>query len=66
MSNIQVTIDLLHQLEKVKAQRDELVKTLEATLPFLHTGDELPMSYYKDKPCVLGMVLRQIAKAKGE
>lgn len=66
MSNTQVAIDLLHQLEKVEAQRDELLEALEAAIPLLHTGDELPLDYYKDKPSALGKALRAIAKAKGE
>ncbi len=61
-----IIAEAANRMNELETQRDELMKTLEATLPFLHTGDELPMSYYKDKPCVLGMVLREIAKAKGE
>lgn len=48
------------------AAAPELLEALEYALPMLHTGDELPMSYYKDKPSVLGKALRAIAKAKGE
>lgn len=48
------------------AAAPELLEALEEALPMLHTGDELPMSYYKDKPGALGKALRAIAKAKGE
>jgi len=43
---------------------DELVFTLKAALPLLHTGDELPMDYYTDKPGALGNALRAIKRAE--
>ena len=58
-------VEYLSQDELI-AQRDELLEALEAALPLLHTGDELPLSYYKDKPSILGKALQAIAKAKGE
>lgn len=48
------------------AAAPELLEALEAAIPLLHTGDELPLDYYKDKPSALGKALRAIAKAKGE
>ena len=47
------------------AAAPELLEALEAAIPLLHTGDELPLDYYKDKPSALGKALRAIAKAKG-
>jgi len=43
---------------------DELVFALKAALPLLHTGDELPMDYYADRPGVLGNALRAIKRAE--
>lgn len=43
---------------------DELVFALKATLPLLHTGDEIPIEYYAVKPGALGMVLRAIKRAE--
>ena len=51
---------------KLIASAPELLEALEAAIPLLHTGDELPLEYYKDKPSILGKALRAIAKAKGE
>ena len=48
------------------AAAPDLLEALINALPMLHTGDELPMSYYADKQGVLGDALRAIAKAKGE
>ncbi len=48
------------------AAAPDLLQALINALPNLHTGDELPMSYYADKKGVLGEALRAIAKAKGE
>ena len=45
------------------AAAPELLEALEEALPMLHTSDELPMSYYKDKPGALGKALRAIEKA---
>ena len=61
MSNIQVAIDLLHKLEKVKAQRDELLEALEMC-------DEAMsyMSEYDIPLCLPYRVKEAIAKAKGE
>lgn len=43
---------------------DDLVKVLKYALPLLHTGDELPMEYYADKPGALGRALRAIKRAE--
>jgi len=43
---------------------DDLVTVLRAVLPLLHTGDELPMDYYADKPGSLGMTLRALKRAE--
>ena len=43
---------------------DDLLKVVKYALPILHTGDELPMEYYADKPGALGMVLRAIKRAE--
>jgi hypothetical protein len=48
------------------AAAPDLLQALINALPNLHTGDELPMSYYADKKGVLGDALRAIAKAKKE
>jgi hypothetical protein len=57
---------LKNEIAQLTDQRDELLEALEATIPLLHTGDELPLEYYKNKPSALGKALRAIAKAKGE
>ena len=60
MSNIQVAIDLLHQLEKVKAQRDELLEALEKVIDEWQYGSSIEEAnevYTKAKEA--------IAKAKG-
>lgn len=54
------------EIKELKSHRDELLEVLEATLPLLHTGDEIPMEDYRDRPCVLGRALTVIAKAKGK
>lgn len=43
---------------------DELVFALRGALPLLHTGDELPMDYYADRPGALGDALRAIKRAE--
>lgn len=43
---------------------DDLVTVLRAVLPLLHTGDEIPMDYYADKPGSLGMTLRALKRAE--
>lgn len=43
---------------------DDLVKVLRYALPLLHTGDELPMEYYADKPGALGRAIRAIKRAE--
>lgn len=43
---------------------DDLLKAAKYALPLLHTGDELPMEYYADKPGALGMALRAIKRAE--
>lgn len=48
------------------AAAPDLLEALINALPMLHTGDELPISYYADKKGVLGDALRAITKAKGE
>ena len=63
MSDIQVAIDLLHQLEKVKAQRDELLNALEAIIERWDT----PL--WKDVPHTAEYIDAArliVAKAKGE
>ena len=61
MSNIQVAIDLLHKLEKVKAQRDELLEALEEI--FARSDDML-----SEWLCEFEIrdARSAIAKAKGE
>lgn len=71
MSNTQVAIDLLHQLEKVEAQRDGLLMFAEQAYAIFndyeiyHTnkGDETKAARNR---CYKEMALRVIAKAKGE
>jgi hypothetical protein len=65
-STVTVPENKLTELQIKASQRDELLEALINVLPNLHTGDELPMSYYADKKGVLGDALRAIAKAKGE
>jgi hypothetical protein len=65
-STVTVPENKLTELQIKASQRDELLQALINVLPKLHTGDELPMSYYADKKGVLGDALRAIAKAKGE
>ena len=65
-STVTVPENKLTELQIKASQRDELLEALINALPKLHTGDELPMSYYADKKGVLGDALRAIAKAKGE
>jgi hypothetical protein len=65
-STVTVPENKLTELQIKASQRDELLQALINVLPNLHTGDELPMSYYADKKGVLGEALRAIAKAKGE
>lgn len=43
---------------------DDLLKAVKYALPLLHTGDELPMDYYADKPGALGNALRAIKRAE--
>lgn len=50
----------------LEKQRKELLEALINALPMLHTGDELPINYYANKPGVLGDALRAIAKAKAD
>jgi hypothetical protein len=66
ISTVTVPENKLTELQIVASQRDELLEAIINSLPNLHTGDELPMSYYADKKGVLGGALRAIAKAKGE
>jgi hypothetical protein len=66
ISTVTVPENKLTELQIKASQRDELLQALINVLPNLHTGDELPMSYYADKKGVLGGALRAIAKAKGE
>ena len=71
MSNTKVAIDLLHQLEKVEAQRDELLMFAEQAHAIFndyeihHTnkGDETKAARNR---CYKEMASRVIAKAKGE
>ena len=71
MSNTQIAIDLLHQLEKVEAQRAELLMFAEQACGIFndyeihHTnkGDETKAARNR---CYKEMALRVIAKAKGE
>jgi hypothetical protein len=65
-NTVTVPENKLTELQIKASQRDELLEALINALPNLHTGDELPMSYYADKKGVLGGALRAIAKAKGE
>ena len=66
ISTVTLPENKLTELQIKASQRDELLEALINALPKLHTGDELPMSYYADKKGVLGDALRAIAKAKGE
>jgi len=69
MSNTQVAIDLLHQLEKVKAQRDELLEALEEALAFLEFAyRDVQMNDYSFNLLeeTTNKVNNAIAKAKGE
>ena len=66
ISTVTVPTGELAALQIKASQRDELLEALINALPNLHTGDELPLSYYADKKGVLGDALRAIAKAKGE
>lgn len=61
MSNTQVAIDLLYQLEKVEAQRDELLEALETLLTHIGWGESLSMS-----SVVYRRAQNAITKAKGE
>ena len=71
MSNTKVAIDLLHQLEKVEAQRDELLMFAEQAyaifkdyeIHHINKGDETKAAR---NCCYKQMALRVIAKAKGE
>ena len=54
------------EIKELKIHRDELLEVLEAALPLLHTGDEIPMEDYRDRSCVLGRALTVIAKVKGK
>ena len=71
MSNTQVAIDLLRQLEKVETQRDELLMFAEQAYAIFndyeahHTnkGDETKAARNR---CYKEMSLKAIAKAKGE
>lgn len=71
MSNTKVAIDLLHQLEKVEAQRDELLMFAEQAygifkdyeIHHINKGDETKAARNR---CYKEMALRVIAKAKGE
>lgn len=40
----------------------ELANVLRSALPLLHTGDEVPMEYYRQRPGVLGDALRVLAR----
>ena len=46
----------------LKTERDRLYAALEKSLPLLHTGDEIPIEYYADKPGVLGNAIRALKK----
>ena len=48
------------------AAAPDLLATLKAALPLLHTSDDLPIHYFADRPGVLGDALRVIAKIEGE
>ena len=48
------------------AAAPDLYAALEKALPLLHTGDELPLEYYADKPGALGDAIRALRKARGE
>ena len=65
-STVTVPENKLTELQIKASHRDMLLQALVNVLPKLHTGDEIPMSYYADKKGVLGEALRAIAKAKGE
>ena len=70
MSNTKVAIDLLHQLEKVEAQRDELLMFAEQAygifndyeIHHINKGDETKAARNR---CYKEMALRVITKAKG-
>lgn len=50
---------------ELRIEREKLYAALKNTLPLLHTGDELPIEYYADKPGVLGDAIRALGKARG-
>jgi hypothetical protein len=45
---------------ELRIERNRLYAALEKALPLLHTGDEIPIEYYSDKPGVLGDALRAL------
>ena len=62
MSNTQVAIDMLHVLEKVEAQRDELLEALETARSVMIANDLNP----KCMPYTFEKIDEAIAKVKEE
>lgn len=66
MSNIQAAIDLLHQFEKVKAQRDELISTIEEFIKAYENMPNKSKVHCGDLAQPLTKAAICVAKAKGE